>query len=172
MMVQSSGPEVINARVNGDVFLTLGVYEDRADFQEKLLQSNENFARLQNQIYDGINIRVRSGVYFLDPDSREIDLAVDRANLARKSVDYILKSTVVLYKDAPFSIKLRENEMINRMEYALMHGEFQVYYQPKIYLEDGSVAGAEALVRWAREDGRVIPPDEFIPCLLYTSRCV
>lgn len=163
MMVQSSGPEVINARVNGDVFLTLGVYEDRADFQEKLLQSNENFARLQNQIYDGINIRVRSGVYFLDPDCREIDLAVDRANLARKSVDYILKSTVVLYKDAPFSIKLRENEMINRMEYALMHGEFQVYYQPKIYLEDGSVAGAEALVRWVREDGSVIPPDEFIP---------
>ncbi|WP_320956396.1 EAL domain-containing protein, partial [Enterocloster asparagiformis] len=34
---------------------------------------------------------------------------------------------------------------------------------PKIYLEDGSVAGAEALVRWVREDGRVIPPDEFIP---------
>lgn len=163
MVVQSSGPEVINARANGDVFVTLGVYEDRADFQEKLLLSNENFARLQNQIYDGINIRVRSGVYFLDPDCREIDLAVDRANLARKSVDYILKSTVVLYKDAPFSIKLRENEMINRMEYALMHGEFQVYYQPKIYLKDGSVAGAEALVRWVREDGRVIPPDEFIP---------
>ena len=163
MMVQSSGPEAIKARSNDGVFLTLGVYEDREEFERKLQESNDSFARLQNQIYDGLNIRVRSGVYFLEPDCREIDLAVDRANLARKSVDYILKSTVVVYKEAPFSRKLRENEMINRMEYALEHGEFQVYYQPMINLTDGSPAGAEALVRWAQKDGGIVPPDEFVP---------
>lgn len=163
MMVQSSGSGVINARVNGDLFVTLGVYEDREQFLENIKRSNEDFAHLLNQIYDGVNLMLRSGVYFIEPDCREIGLAVDRANLARNSADYILKSTVVVYKEAPFSQKLRENEMINRMEYALEHGEFQVYFQPKIRLADGSVAGAEALIRWIREDGRVMQPGEFIP---------
>lgn len=144
--------------------MTLGVYEDRADFQEKLLLSNENFARLQNQIYDGINIRVRSGVYFLDPDCREIDLAVDRANLARKSVDYILKSTVVLYKDAPFSIKLRENEMINRMEYALMHGGIsgvlpaQNLFEGRLGGRGGGIGPLGAGGRQGDSARRVYPP--------------
>lgn len=163
MMVQTSGAGVINARVNGDVFVTLGVYEDQEQFLEDIERSNDDFAHLLNQIYDGVNLMIRSGVYFIEPDCREIGLAVDRANLARNSVDYILKSTVVVYKKAPFSKKLRENEMINRMEYALEHGEFQVYFQPKIRLADGSVAGAEALIRWIWKDGQVVPPGEFIP---------
>lgn len=163
MMVQSSGSGVINARANGDVFLTLGVYEDQDQFMEALQKSNEDFARIQNQIYVGVNVMIRSGVYFVEPECREIGSAVDRANLARKSVDYILKSTVVPYRADPFTRQQRENEMINRMEYALEHGEFQVYYQPKILLEDGSVEGAEALIRWVKEDGEIVPPGEFVP---------
>lgn len=90
------------------MFVTLGVYEDREQFLENIKRSNEDFAHLLNQIYDGVNLMLRSGVYFIEPDCREIGLAVDRANLARNSADYILKSTVVVYKEAPFSQKLRE----------------------------------------------------------------
>ena len=39
----------------------------------------------------------------------------------------------------------------------------RVYFQPKIRLADGSVAGAEALIRWIWKDGQVVPPGEFIP---------
>lgn len=162
-MIFHAGPEeLLRARVNGDLFLSLETCRDRQAFLERLEQINDQFCRQENQHYRGVNLRIRSGVYFVEPECREINLAVDRANLARKSVDYILKSTTVVYQEEPFSREYRENAMINRMEYALTHQEFQVYLQPKVRLQDGSLAGAEALIRWVCQDGTVIWPGEFI----------
>ena len=60
----------------------------------------------------------------------------------------------------PFYSSYRENEIINRMEYALKHGEFKVYLQPKVGLDDLGLIGAETLVRRQHEDGRIIPSGE------------
>lgn len=44
---------------------------------------------------------------------------------------------------------------------ALAAEHFEVFYQPKVQLTTGQVAGAEALVRWPRDD-RIIPAQQFI----------
>jgi len=36
-------------------------------------------------------------------------------------------------------------------------------YQPQVRLEDASLIGLEALIRWKTDDGRMVPPDRFIP---------
>lgn len=41
-------------------------------------------------------------------------------------------------------------------------GEFEVWYQPEFNLDDGRVSALEALLRWRRADGTVIPAKEFI----------
>jgi EAL domain-containing protein (putative c-di-GMP-specific phosphodiesterase class I) len=51
---------------------------------------------------------------------------------------------------------------------ALKNEEFRVFYQPKIDISTGELAGAEALCRWFR-DGRIMQPLEFIPVLERTS---
>jgi len=51
----------------------------------------------------------------------------------------------------------------NELRHALLRGEFQVLYQPKIDLEDGRVAGAEALLRWRHPKRGEVPPAVFIP---------
>ena len=48
---------------------------------------------------------------------------------------------------------------------AALDGRFTVYYQPQIDMRDGSLAGAEALVRAVAEDGSIIPPGRFIDFL-------
>ncbi len=46
---------------------------------------------------------------------------------------------------------------------AIANGRVLAYYQPVIELASGRCVGAEALARWIREDGEMIPPDVFIP---------
>ena len=41
--------------------------------------------------------------------------------------------------------------------------QFEVHYQPIVWLTSGEAVGVEALVRWRREDGSLVPPAEFIP---------
>jgi EAL domain-containing protein (putative c-di-GMP-specific phosphodiesterase class I)/ActR/RegA family two-component response regulator len=45
---------------------------------------------------------------------------------------------------------------------ALESKHFRVHYQPKIDCADGGLAGFEALVRWARPNGVLIMPGEFV----------
>ena len=42
-------------------------------------------------------------------------------------------------------------------------GQLEVHYQPKVSLRDGTVVGAEALVRWQHPDRGLVPPLDFIP---------
>lgn len=47
------------------------------------------------------------------------------------------------------------------LRHALAEDRIRPWYQPVVNLADGSVAGYEALVRWEREDGTVLEPDQF-----------
>jgi diguanylate cyclase (GGDEF)-like protein len=50
-----------------------------------------------------------------------------------------------------------------RLREALAADAFSLHFQPIHRLRDGLLVGAEALVRWQDETGRMVPPDEFIP---------
>jgi len=55
---------------------------------------------------------------------------------------------------------------------ALERDEFFIEYQPIVRLEDGSVRGAEALVRWLHPQHGVLGPDRFIPLAEHTGLIV
>ncbi|WP_457935946.1 EAL domain-containing protein [Mesorhizobium sp. 10J20-29] len=48
---------------------------------------------------------------------------------------------------------------------AFEKGEFEVYFQPQLSLDDGRVIGAEALMRWSHPDRGFVSPAEFVPVL-------
>ena len=49
------------------------------------------------------------------------------------------------------------------IQQGLKNGEFILHYQPIMEIATGRCIGAEALVRWRRPDGKIVPPDVFIP---------
>jgi diguanylate cyclase len=55
---------------------------------------------------------------------------------------------------------------------ALDAGEFRVFYQPVMRLEDGRVIGVEALVRWQHPTRGMVAPAEFIPAAERTGLIV
>ncbi|MDH3373457.1 MAG: EAL domain-containing protein [Gammaproteobacteria bacterium] len=46
---------------------------------------------------------------------------------------------------------------------AIDNGQIKAFYQPQQSVETGKIAGIEALARWIRADGTVVPPCDFIP---------
>src|SRR3712207_3039315 len=58
---------------------------------------------------------------------------------------------------------LKRLELRTDLQRALATGQLELYYQPVVRLEDGGVAGMEALVRWDHHALGMIPPDQFVP---------
>ena len=53
--------------------------------------------------------------------------------------------------------------LAEKLRRAVQMNEFIVQYQPIVDLKNGGVVGVQALVRWRRSDGTLVPPPEFIP---------
>jgi EAL domain-containing protein (putative c-di-GMP-specific phosphodiesterase class I) len=51
----------------------------------------------------------------------------------------------------------------SRLRKAFENKELRVHYQPKVDLRNGTIVGAEALVRWELTDRGIVGPAEFIP---------
>jgi len=67
-----------------------------------------------------------------------------------------------------FTTKLREQEkrrygIVYDLQMALEKEQFYLTYQPLINLQDHTLGGFEALLRWNRPGYKDIPPSEFIP---------
>ncbi len=55
---------------------------------------------------------------------------------------------------------------------AVERSEFKLVYQPIVRLEDASIAGFEALIRWEHPRRGIVPPSEFIPAAETTGLIV
>lgn len=55
--------------------------------------------------------------------------------------------------------------LVHELSAALESGAFVVHYQPKVEAATGRIVGAEALLRWRREDGTLVRPGDFIPAV-------
>lgn len=58
------------------------------------------------------------------------------------------------------SVRLRLETALRR---AVDEGQFRVAYQPIVAIGTGMLRGFEALVRWERGEGEMVPPAQFIP---------
>jgi EAL domain-containing protein (putative c-di-GMP-specific phosphodiesterase class I) len=54
-------------------------------------------------------------------------------------------------------------EMEANLRQALEENQFELVFQPKVSIRDGSIVGAEALLRWYHPELGEISPDRFIP---------
>jgi diguanylate cyclase (GGDEF)-like protein len=71
------------------------------------------------------------------------------------------------------SITYYHSEMRHRARYkfdlevelrgAIEQGHISAHYQPQQCTKTGNLAGVEALARWTRPDGSLVPPSDFIP---------
>ncbi len=151
------------ARIGGDIFIVLVHDESAEDLIEKIKTVNITAV---NSDATEINVELNSriGVYQI-PDGEEdfgdIMEAVSNTLMAIKTAS---GTDVMYYSSQIINRLLKNKEIQSLLPGALKNHEFVAYYQPKVSLEDYSLIGCEALVRW-QHDGQFIMPGDFIPVL-------
>jgi len=113
-----------------------------------------------------IQLPARIGVYLTSENSMiSIEKMCDRALIAIDSITAGLGTRLAFYnQDLHEKLKL-ENMILDHVQDALIQQEFLMYLQPKVDLPEGTVVGAEALIRWHHPEMGWITPDKFIPVL-------
>ncbi len=114
----------------------------------------------------GLNLRnivLKWGIYKISDRSVPVEKMCDRAFLVADSIKGHYNQWVGVYDDVLRDQLLREQAITESMENALEQGQFAVYLQPKYWLQDDSLAGAEALARWLHPELGFMNPGEFIP---------
>jgi predicted signal transduction protein with EAL and GGDEF domain len=93
----------------------------------------------------------------LTPDEilRDADLAVYRAKEQGSGVEVC---DVELRDELAHRYSVEE-----QLAEAIEHDDLVLHFQAVVDSRDGVPVGVEALVRWPRHDGTVVPPDQFIP---------
>lgn len=149
------------ARMNSDQFLLLARNGQDLDARvEELLQRVNERAR---EIGIMFPIRLKRGVYPINKDDTDIGIIIDHANAARKSLTGDEKILVATYSEQIISQMFLNDKIESDMENAMKTEEFKVFIQAKWDIKNDHVHGGEALVRWIKEDGSRIFPDQFIP---------
>ncbi len=87
---------------------------------------------------------------------RRADVAMYGAKRAGRNRFEIFDADVHLHSESRAGLALE-------LTRALECSELFVLYQPLFRLEDGSLSGAEALVRWRHPERGIVPPMDFIP---------
>ncbi len=106
------------------------------------------------------------GFYAVTPQEWELSVndMVNRANMAQKSVKPQPGSRCAWFTQTLREQSLLETELESEGRAALERGEFLLYLQPKVDIQNGDrITGAECLVRWRHPEKGLIPPGQFIP---------
>ena len=109
-------------------------------------------------------IFLQAGVYRAHDLTMPLSSMCDRAKLALNAIKEKTKVMVSEFDQDMLDRLVHEQHVLSSFRQDLEAGEFQVYLQPQVDRE-GAIKGAEALVRWIKSDGTIVPPDSFIVIL-------
>ena len=161
-MLRANCPDIAAVgRIHGDHFSFL-IPREKYD-EEKLRKIFSDQSRMIDE--SAYTLRYHIGVYPIQDKSMDVSIMCDRANIAMTSINSEANFAISYYDDNMMEHLLRENTIIAEFENALASNQFNVFLQPIV---DGNekVMGAEALVRWIRDEGdTIIQPGEFIEVL-------
>ena len=149
------------ARISADRFICLAVNDGRHKARKKFMEDRLNEAA--GSVYMNYPVRIKSGYYAVKDYQEDVSDMIDKANLARKAVDVDSKDLEAEYAENLMEETRRYEYVESKMEAALEKGEFVPFLQPKWNMKENCICGAEALVRWKKRDGEIVPPSDFIP---------
>lgn len=147
----------IVARYGGDQFIVV--------FPAASSEGREHFVEFVKKVSERspiANIKIKYGYYGNIDLTLPVNMICDRALMAARSILHNYDQIIANYNGPISTQVIKEQELESSFQRALEKGEFKLWVQPKFDTVTEKVVGLEALVRWVKEDGTVIPPSDFI----------
>ncbi|MEM6492617.1 MAG: bifunctional diguanylate cyclase/phosphodiesterase, partial [Pseudomonadota bacterium] len=150
-------------RLGGDEFL---LFFERLDGAEELdalcAELIAQFARDRRVNMLDVDVKFSVGASIYPDHGRTLSELLSNADIALYESKTSGKNTHRLFTPALRAARDARAQLEEDLGQALADGAFELFLQPRVSVADDSIVGAEALLRWRREDGRYTPPEAFI----------
>lgn len=112
---------------------------------------------------DKVVVGMSIGIVLYPEDDQNEQALLRKADIAMYHAKSGGGNRYQFYSESLNRNAIRQLEVENLIREGLRDDLFEVYYQPKIDLKSGKMAGMEALVRLNHPEHGLIPPSDFIP---------
>lgn len=154
-------------RIDGDHFAILRREGGEAQMQNDVELTDSIRRYFENRGKEH-RLHICGGVYVLAPEDYQqanVDRMLDFARVAESRVRETRDDGFEFYNPEQWERGKRDTGIVNHLPSAIRSGEIQVWYQPQVDFETGTITGAEALCRWNHAQLGWLSPAEFIPTL-------
>jgi diguanylate cyclase (GGDEF)-like protein/PAS domain S-box-containing protein len=151
------------ARLGGDEFAIVQIGARPTDASELAGRIIEEVSTTFNIVDHQLMIGISIGIAMSPTDGttadqllRNADMALYRAKSEGRGAYHFFQPEMDERMQARRALELD-------LRKAIANGEFEIHYQPILFLQTGKVSGFEALLRWNHPERGQISPVEFIP---------
>jgi diguanylate cyclase (GGDEF)-like protein/PAS domain S-box-containing protein len=164
---------VFTTRVSGDEFAILvesNAPEQDAHYLAQRIQTH----MAKPSLLDGapVTVAFSIGIAAAAAEHSHYEILIAEADTAMYAAKANGRGSVISFTPDLRESAAYQREMEGDLSQALVRNEFFLLYQPKVRLQDGSMCGVEALIRWQHPVRGLISPGTFIPIAEQTGDIV
>lgn len=157
------------ARMGGDEFIwilpDLGPIPDRAaaDATRAAERLVDDFRRSVNAGGHELRMTPSVGIALFSSDENNVDEIMKQADSAMHRAKRTGSGCVQIYRPQMQEAAMERLQLEVKLHKAVEDRTLEIHYQPQVSMEDGTLVGAETLLRWIDPELGPIPPSKFIP---------
>lgn len=159
------GQDAVVARVGADEYAAI-LPDIQSDHEARTLSERlldrlrePHLTRNGTDLYLSASI----GIACFPDDAHDTSTLLRNAELAMMEAKDQGRNRVSRYRQALLTRKGEDLALETAFRHALDNQELHLAYQPQFDARTQELCGVEALARWTRSDGTIIPPSTFIP---------
>jgi diguanylate cyclase (GGDEF)-like protein/PAS domain S-box-containing protein len=152
------------SRIGGDEFIAvladLDKQQDYYAIFQRLLMAAGDPINVDGKV---IKISASIGITIYPEDVSEADQLLRHADQAMYQAKQSGKNRFTFYDPKAELVQKNLLDQREQIERGLNANEFELHYQPKVFLHSNQIAGLEALIRWRHPERGLLTPEAFLP---------
>lgn len=161
------------ARLGGDEFVVLmedlPSYAAAAEVGRKIIKATNLPFSIGSQ---NLKTSVSIGISLYPQDGDSVTTLMRNADLAMYHAKQQRRGTLQFFHEELNAKLIERSQLEQELQHALENDEFELYYQPKVDIVSGRVAGLEALLRWHHPRLGLLSGGQFMPAATDTGQVV